>query len=141
MKSVKDATSIYADIIDRQYCPSVVHRHMSMKKRAAQFAPFAALHGHSESIDEASRHTDADTELTDESRTDIARRTAEAYDAAIEVVIRYFRPDTHKVGGTIAECCSIISKINDAEGWLRLQDGTTIPFEAIRDIFSKSIDL
>ena len=85
MKTEKDATTIYADIIDRQYRPSAVHRHMSMKGRAAQFAPFAALHGHSESIDEAARHTDADTELTDESRTDIARRTAEAYDAAFGI--------------------------------------------------------
>lgn len=114
---------------------------MSMKGRAAQFAPFAALHGHSESIDEAARHTDADTELTDESRTDIARRTAEAYDAAIVVIIRHFRPDTHKVGGSIAESRGIIVKINDVEGWLRLRDGTTISFEAIRDIFSENIDL
>lgn len=141
MKTEKDATTIYVDIIDRQYRPSAVHRHMSMKGRAAQFAPFAALNGHSESIDEASRHTDADTELTDESRTDIARRTAEAYDAAIEVVIRHFRPDTHKVGGSIAESRGIIVKINDVEGWLRLRDGTTISFEAIRDIFSENIDL
>ena len=73
MKPEANADILYADIIDRQYQPSVVHRHMSMKGRAAQFAPFAALHGHSESIDEAARHTDTDTELTDENRTDIAR--------------------------------------------------------------------
>ena len=72
---------------------------------------------------------------------DIARRTAEAYDAAIEVVIRHFCPDTHKAGGIIAESRGIIAKINDTEQWLRLHDGTTIPFGAIRDIFSESIDL
>ena len=114
---------------------------MSLYNRSAQFAPFAALHGHSESIDEAARHTDTDTELTDENRTDIARRTAEAYDAAIEVVIRHFCPDTHKAGGIIAESRGIIAKINDTEQWLRLHDGTTIPFGTIRDIFSESIDL
>ncbi len=141
MKSETDAASRYTDIIDRQYRPSSVHRHMSMKGRAAQFAPFAALHGHSESIDEAARHTDADTELTDESLTDIARRTAEAYDAAIEVVIRHFHPDNHRIGGTIIESSGIIAKVNDTEGWLRLRDGKTIPFGAIRDIFSESIDL
>lgn len=141
MKPEANADILYADIIDRQYQPSVVHRHMSMKGRAAQFAPFAALHGHSESIDEAARHTDTDTELTDENRTDIARRTAEAYDAAIEVVIRHFCPDTHKAGGIIAESRGIIAKINDTERWLRLHDGTTIPFGAIRDIYSESIDL
>lgn len=114
---------------------------MSMKGRAAQFAPFAALHGHSESIDEAARYTDSDTELTDESRTDIARRTAEAYDASIEVIIRHFRPDAQKGGGTIIKSRGIIAKVNDTEGWLRLRDGTTIPFEAIRDVFSENIDL
>ena len=118
MKPEANAAILYADIIDRQYQPSVVHRHMSMKGRAAQFAPFAALHGHSESIDEAARHTDTDTELTDENRT-----------------------DTHKAGGIIAESRGIIAKINDTEQWLRLHDGTTIPFGAIRDIFSESIDL
>ena len=61
MKTETNAAILYADIIDRQYQPSVVHRHISMKGRAAQFAPFAALHGHSESIDEAARHTDTDT--------------------------------------------------------------------------------
>ena len=63
MKPEANADILYADIIDRQYQPSVVHRHMSMKGRAAQFAPFAALHGHSESIDEAARHTDTDVVL------------------------------------------------------------------------------
>ncbi len=141
MKTGTDATTLYADIIDRQYHPSVVHRHMSMKGRAAQFAPFAALHGHSESIDEASRYTDTDVELIDENRADIARRTAEAYDAAIEVVIRHFCPDTHKDGGIIAESRGIITKVNEVEGWLRMHDGTTILFETIRDVFSENINL
>ena len=42
----------YADIIDLPHHVSSTHPQMSIKNRAAQFAPFAALTGHEESIEE-----------------------------------------------------------------------------------------
>ena len=47
----------YADIINLEHPTSKRHPRMSMMQRAAQFAPFAALSGHEEAIDEtAERH-------------------------------------------------------------------------------------
>lgn len=47
----------YEDIINLPHHRSSAHPHMSMHDRAAQFAPFAALHGHSAVINNtADRH-------------------------------------------------------------------------------------
>ena len=48
----------YDDIIDMDYPFKLKHPRMSVSARACQFAPFAALTGHKESIDETSRITD-----------------------------------------------------------------------------------
>ena len=45
----------YDDIIDLPHPVSEKHPHMSMYDRAAQFSPFDALTGYSESIDETAR--------------------------------------------------------------------------------------
>lgn len=43
----------YADIINMEHHVSKIHKPMSMRGRAAQFAPFAALNGHEEAIEKA----------------------------------------------------------------------------------------
>lgn len=43
----------YDDIIDLPHHVSATRPRMSMEQRAAQFAPFAALAGHTEAIQEA----------------------------------------------------------------------------------------
>ena len=44
----------YEDIIDMPHHQSDKHPKMSMRNRAAQFSPFAALNGYNEAIKEAS---------------------------------------------------------------------------------------
>ena len=51
----KDAATIYADIIDLPHHQSKTRPHMSMHDRAAQFAPFAALQGYSEMVEEEAK--------------------------------------------------------------------------------------
>ena len=48
----------YDDIINMEYHKSTNRPHMSLHDRAAQFAPFAALTGHEEAIEETARLTD-----------------------------------------------------------------------------------
>lgn len=49
--------SAYSDIINLPHHVSKKHPQMSMLQRAAQFAPFAALTGHDEAIEEtANKH-------------------------------------------------------------------------------------
>ncbi|MBP3338301.1 MAG: hypothetical protein J6L69_02725 [Lachnospiraceae bacterium] len=45
----------YDDIIDMPHHRSKERKHMSLHDRAAQFAPFAALTGHEEAINETAR--------------------------------------------------------------------------------------
>ena len=48
----------YDDIINLPHHRSTVRAHMSLHDRAAQFAPFAALTGHEEAVEETARLTD-----------------------------------------------------------------------------------
>lgn len=50
----------YSDIIELERPVSRRRRPMSLEARAAQFAPFAALSGHSEAIAEAENREDED---------------------------------------------------------------------------------
>lgn len=51
-------TDNYDDIINLQHHVSKKHPQMSMMNRAAQFAPFAALTGHSDAIQETVRQNE-----------------------------------------------------------------------------------
>ena len=51
-------TDNYDDIINLPHHVSKRHPQMSMMNRAAQFAPFAALTGHSDAIEETVRQSE-----------------------------------------------------------------------------------
>ena len=63
----------YADIIDLPRPTSARHKPMPALARAAQFAPFAALSGFEDSLDETARLTDHVPQRTEE---DAARLSA-----------------------------------------------------------------
>ncbi len=65
-----DPEIIYADIIDLPHHQSNAHPHMSLYDRAAQFAPFSALTGYKEMIDEEARLTEARVEQATKSGED-----------------------------------------------------------------------
>ncbi|WP_291527495.1 hypothetical protein [Bifidobacterium sp. UBA744] len=65
-------TRDYDDIIDLPHHQSLKHAHMSMRNRAAQFMPFAALAGYDDALDrtvraneEAVRRANAPVDLQD----------------------------------------------------------------------------
>ena len=51
-ESTPDPRIVYADIIDLLHHQSADRKHMSLHDRAAQFAPFAALVGYDEMVEE-----------------------------------------------------------------------------------------
>ena len=75
---------------------------MTMYQRAAQFAPFAALTGHSASLRETSRLTEKAIELSKSECEVLNRRItlllAHLYEHPY-VCITYFVPDPQKEGG------------------------------------------
>ena len=52
-------SSDYSDIINLEHPTSKRHPRMSMMQRAAQFAPFAALSGHEEAINDTAKEYNA----------------------------------------------------------------------------------
>ena len=94
----------YDDIIDLPRFVSSTHAHMSNYDRAAQFAPFAALTGFGDSIQETGRLTDERPERSDEERDemDLRFRILEVHFKEDPFVrIKYFVPDVKKEGGKV----------------------------------------
>ena len=63
-----DPRIVYSDIIVLPHHQSATRPHMSLHDRAAQFAPFAALSGYDEMVDEEARITDREISLGDSER-------------------------------------------------------------------------
>lgn len=61
-------THEYDDIINLPHHVSKAHPQMSLLNRAAQFAPFAALSGHQQAIDEVAQADDDPLTYDDDER-------------------------------------------------------------------------
>ncbi len=115
---------------------------MSMRERAAQFSPFAALVGYDEKVKEKGRHVEKKIEL-DESAKDILDRKLYYMEANIdlEYVITYFKADDKKDGGAYMTTISAIKRIDKANKRLILSDDLIIAVDDIIDIDSTDVDL
>lgn len=105
----------YADIINLEHPTSKVHPRMNKEDRVAQFAPFAALTGYAEAINEAGRLVDKKRELTEEEQEIISNKInylIENKDKNIEVVIIYFIADLKKDGGKYLSINGVINKVD-----------------------------
>lgn len=111
----------YDDIINLPHHVSKIHTPMPMIKRAAQFAPFAALTGYDEAVEETARVTEDFVTLTDEETDGINHTIVEAMNAGKEISLRYFEPDKSKAGGEYRTVVGTIKKIESRE--IRLHDG------------------
>lgn len=114
-------------------------RHAPMRRcdRAAQFAPFAALSGFDETVQEAGRLTQAQIELAENERealNDALVRLAARLPEQPEVRLTYFQPDAKKSGGTYRTILTRVRRLDAHAQVLVLTDGTRIPFDALLSI-------
>lgn len=114
-------------------------RHAPMRRcdRAAQFAPFAALSGFDETVQEAGRLTQAQIELAENERealNDALVRLAARLPEQSEVRLTYFQPDAKKSGGTYRTILTRVRRLDANAQVLVLTDGTRIPFDALLSI-------
>ena len=114
-------------------------RHAPMRRcdRAAQFAPFAALSGFDETVQEAGRLTQAQIELAENERealNDALVRLAARLPEQPEVRLTYFQPDVKKSGGTYRTILTRVRRLDANAQVLVLTDGTRIPFDALLSI-------
>ncbi|SCZ81656.1 hypothetical protein [Pseudobutyrivibrio xylanivorans] len=147
-----DARIIYSDIIDMPHHQSKTHPHMSLYDRAAQFAPFAALTGYEDMVNEEARITDSEISIEDSVRDVISQKLnliSEAIKNGVypSVSITYFVPDASKDGGKYITVNERIKKIDSVGNQIILikTKGTgkvneTISFADITDITGDLVD-
>lgn len=126
--------SKYDDIIGLEHHVSKTHPHMSVADRAAQFAPFAALTGYEEVIDEAGRLTQQRIQA-DEGRLaelDDALRAVLAQGGAVKLV--YFAEDDRKEGGSYRTIVGRIRKVDEVGRRLIMEDGTAVSTDCIIEL-------
>jgi hypothetical protein len=130
-------TDNYEDIINLPHHVSTRHPQMSMMNRAAQFAPFAALTGHSAAIEETARLTESQQELADEDSEILNQKMAYLREAINEhptISITYFEPDKRKSGGRYMSIEGQLQNIDDYNQTIVLKNGEAIPLKSILDI-------
>ena len=122
----------YDDIIHLPHPVSKTHPQMTMLERAAQFAPFAALTGYEEMVDEEARLTEREISLGD-SDLDILdqqfRRLSELLSAGQRppVTVTFFVPDPHKAGGRYDTVSGLARRLDPVEKQLLLLTDATPP--------------
>lgn len=127
----------YDDIISLPHHVSPVHPPMPVGDRAAQFAPFAALTGYEEAVEEAARLTDNRTELNMDRIEELdreLRRLKEHIKERPKAEIIFFKPDERKAGGAFATAYGEVKKIDEYLGKVIMEDGSIIPIGDIYEI-------
>ncbi len=126
--------SKYDDIIGLEHHVSKTHPHMSVADRAAQFAPFAALTGYEEVIDEAGRLTQQRIHADEDrlAELDDALRAVLAQGGAVKLV--YFAEDDRKEGGSYRTIVGRIRKVDEVGRRLIMEDGIAISTDCIIEL-------
>lgn len=126
----------FDDIRELPHHTSKRHPRMAMLNRAAQFAPFAALTGHDDAIQETARETEVfDPDAANKNMLD--KKLAwliEYIDSKPNLSITYFQPDMKKDGGKHITINGCIKSIDETWGNITMADGLVIPLSMITEI-------
>ena len=126
----------YNDILNMQYPnPDIEKDFPDEILRAAQFAPFAALTGFDEEVEETARITDSKVELDEYQKAELNDKLLFLINSEDdeEVSITYFVPDKKKSGGAYITKKGIVLKVREYEKDVVMDDGTVVPID---DIFA-----
>ena len=137
-------TGKYEDIINLPHHISKKHPQMTIESRAAQFAPFAALVGYEDAVEETARLTTKRIELNEEEKNILDMKLQmlkEQMHVQIypEISVMYFVPDLKKEGGKYIKISGTIKKIDEYKQLLILDDKTQIPISEIISIVGDSL--
>lgn len=131
----------YEDIINIKHFDPKNHKRMSMGKRAAQFAPFAALTGYDDALSETGRITDSMIYLDDSVKEEISDKLNMLLKDKKRAEITYFIKDLKKEGGSYKKVISSIKKIDNVNRYIYLDDKSKVLIDDIIDICLDVIDV
>lgn len=125
----------YDDIINLPRPISKKHIPMSMHNRAAQFAPFAALTGYDEVIDETGRITNSKSSLDEYEELDINNQLIFLINNKdVCATYTFFKKDEKKTGGSYVSVIGNIRKVDLDNHRIVLNDKTAIMIDDIISI-------
>lgn len=128
---------MYEDIINMSYPTKEIDADFPDKVlREAQFAPFAALTGHDEAVEETARLTDCKRELDECLKQELNRKLIYISEHLREDMVKftYFLPDEKKSGGEYVSACDRIKRVDEYERKVILLNGDKIQIDDILDI-------
>lgn len=134
-----DSSKEYGDIINLPHPESKKHKRMSMRDRAAQFSPFAALTGHDAAIKETARLTDGFVDLDESMKATLDEKLVLILERSNEkpiVTITYFLKDEKKLGGSYEVAEGWIRKVDFYERVIEMGDRSKILLDYVIDIES-----
>lgn len=133
--------SRYDDILYHER-PKKYKEPMQLLDRAAQFAPFAALSGHEEAIEETARRVEEKIIIDEERRVKIAEKLYEILNEHRErnVLITYIKKDEKKDGGVYLSDIGVIKKYDEIKKCIIMDNGIEIQVADIADISVESED-
>ena len=126
----------YENIINFTHHVSQKRKKMSPADRAAQFAPYAALVGFGEVIEETSRITE-EKAMPDEGEMERINRTLTyiiAHNGSVKAEFTYFKRDGRKGGGKHVKMAGFAVKIDEVKRAVIFSDGAVLQLEDIVDI-------
>ncbi len=126
---MNEETFAYTDILHEHRPRSAAHPPMGTEKRAAQFAPFAALKGHEEAVAETARLTEREICPDEAVAEEIDRvlRGIEQEARPTAVMLTRFEPDARKAGGRYLRSREVVLRIDRFHGELVLEGGERVP--------------
>ncbi len=127
----------YDDIINMEHHVSKKHPQMSLHNRSAQFAPFAALVGFEDMIEETARIVSKKIEINEEQKEKLDLKLKEIKQKIKlkpTVTITYFVPDKFKEGGKYVTVSGEIKKIDEYKKQIILEENMEIRIENILKI-------
>ena len=127
----------YDDIINLGHPTSKKHPRMPIRDRAAQFAPFAALVGYDDAVEETARVTDDMIEQSDEMMAIIdqkLRYISERIGEMPTVLVTYFLPDEKKSGGEYKIFEGRLKRLDDYDAVMIFECGKRISYDKIYSV-------
>ena len=109
---------------------------MSIHDRAAQFAPFAALVGYGDAVEETERLTEGRRVMEEDEIGELNRRLSELSERLKErpkIRVTYFIPDKKKSGGRYASKIGNARVIDQYNNKIIFTDGESV---AVKDMYS-----
>lgn len=127
----------YDEIINLSHYEPIYHSRMSIFKRAGQFAPFAALTGYDDKIEDAARLTTRKHILDEESVDKLNENLnviRENVNKHLEIKITYFIADLKKDGGKYINKVGKVKLLDLVNGYIKMIDNEKIYLEDITEI-------